>query len=126
VISITVNSSGVIVGTVTDDIRLYEVPALKVVALRFTETARARISADFIVPRFIVVLRILRRTNIFRFCCKTETKFVCIMNCFQLRLKPLGRFWLLVELNGISNLRYVLPQRLSTESWSRIFFDKCG
>lgn len=33
----------VIVGTVTDDIRHYEVPALKVVALRFTETARARI-----------------------------------------------------------------------------------
>lgn len=33
----------VIVGTVTDDIRLYEVPALKVCALRFTETARARI-----------------------------------------------------------------------------------
>jgi len=33
----------VIVGTVTDDTRLYELPALKVVALRFTETARARI-----------------------------------------------------------------------------------
>lgn len=33
----------VIVGTVTDDIRVYEVPALKVTALRFTETARARI-----------------------------------------------------------------------------------
>ena len=32
-----------IVGTVTDDIRVYEVPALKVTALRFTETARARI-----------------------------------------------------------------------------------
>jgi len=33
----------VIVGTVTDDVRVYEVPALKVTALRFTETARARI-----------------------------------------------------------------------------------
>ncbi|ONK60121.1 uncharacterized protein A4U43_C08F14540 [Asparagus officinalis] len=33
----------VIVGTVTDDKRLYEVPAIKVAALRFTETARARI-----------------------------------------------------------------------------------
>jgi large subunit ribosomal protein L18e len=33
----------VLVGTITDDIRHYEVPALKVVALRFTETARARI-----------------------------------------------------------------------------------
>lgn len=32
-----------IVGTVTDDIRLLEVPKLKVAALRFTETARARI-----------------------------------------------------------------------------------
>ncbi len=32
-----------IVGTVTDDVRLYDVPALKVCALRFTETARARI-----------------------------------------------------------------------------------
>ncbi|XP_058083045.1 large ribosomal subunit protein eL18y [Magnolia sinica] len=33
----------VIVGTVTDDIRIHEVPALKVTALRFTERARARI-----------------------------------------------------------------------------------
>lgn len=33
----------VLVGTVTDDVRLYEVPALTVVALRVTETARARI-----------------------------------------------------------------------------------
>lgn len=33
----------VIVGTVTDDTRVYEVPAIKVAALRFTETARARI-----------------------------------------------------------------------------------
>ncbi|KAK1308563.1 60S ribosomal protein L18-2 [Acorus calamus] len=33
----------VIVGTVTDDTRAYEVPALKVTALRFTATARARI-----------------------------------------------------------------------------------
>ncbi|KAG6702250.1 hypothetical protein I3842_07G024200 [Carya illinoinensis] len=33
----------VVVGTVTDDIRVYEVPCLKVTALRFTETARARI-----------------------------------------------------------------------------------
>lgn len=32
-----------VVGTVTDDIRVYEVPTLKVTALRFTETARARI-----------------------------------------------------------------------------------
>jgi len=32
-----------IVGTVTDDVRLFDVPALKVCALRFTETARARI-----------------------------------------------------------------------------------
>lgn len=32
-----------IVGTVTDDVRVQEVPALKVAALRFTETARARI-----------------------------------------------------------------------------------
>ncbi len=32
-----------VVGTVTDDTRVYEVPALKVTALRFTETARARI-----------------------------------------------------------------------------------
>lgn len=33
----------VVVGTITDDIRVYEVPALKVAALRFTETTRARI-----------------------------------------------------------------------------------
>ncbi|XP_074570691.1 large ribosomal subunit protein eL18y-like [Curcuma longa] len=37
------NKIAVIVGTVTDDKRVYEVPALKVTALRFTETARARI-----------------------------------------------------------------------------------
>ena len=33
----------VVVGTVTDDIRVHEVPALKVTALKFTERARARI-----------------------------------------------------------------------------------
>lgn len=33
----------VLVGTVTDDIRFYDVPKLRVVALRFTERARARI-----------------------------------------------------------------------------------
>ncbi|KAF6173809.1 hypothetical protein GIB67_003810 [Kingdonia uniflora] len=33
----------VLVGTVTDDVRVYEVPAMKITALRFTETARARI-----------------------------------------------------------------------------------
>ncbi len=34
----------VLVGTVTNDVRVHEVPALKVCALRFTETARARIT----------------------------------------------------------------------------------
>ncbi|CAK8569065.1 unnamed protein product [Lathyrus sativus] len=33
----------VVVGVVTNDIRVYDVPAMKVTALRFTETARARI-----------------------------------------------------------------------------------
>ncbi|XP_050203508.1 60S ribosomal protein L18-2 [Mercurialis annua] len=37
------NKIAVLVGTVTDDIRAFEVPAIKVTALRFTETARARI-----------------------------------------------------------------------------------
>ena len=37
------NKIAVLVGTVTDDLRVYEVPALKVTALRFTERARARI-----------------------------------------------------------------------------------
>lgn len=32
-----------VVGTVADDIRVYDFPSLKVTALRFTETARARI-----------------------------------------------------------------------------------
>lgn len=32
-----------VVGNVTDDIRVSEVPQLKIAALRFTETARARI-----------------------------------------------------------------------------------
>lgn len=35
----------VLVGTVTDDSRLFEVPQVRVAALRFTETARARIVA---------------------------------------------------------------------------------
>lgn len=34
---------GVIVGSVMDDTRVYELPPMKVTALRFTETARARI-----------------------------------------------------------------------------------
>jgi ribosomal protein L18E len=33
----------VVVASITDDVRLYEVPKLRVCALRFTETARARI-----------------------------------------------------------------------------------
>lgn len=32
-----------IVGTVTDDVRIHEIPCMKVTALRFTENARARI-----------------------------------------------------------------------------------
>ena len=32
-----------LVGTVTDDVRVHEVPKMKVCALRFTENARARI-----------------------------------------------------------------------------------
>ena len=34
----------VVVGTVTDDVRMYEVPKMTVCALRFSETARARIT----------------------------------------------------------------------------------
>ncbi|KAK1306752.1 60S ribosomal protein L18-2 [Acorus calamus] len=34
----------VVVGCITDDTRVYEVPALKVTALRFTKGARARIT----------------------------------------------------------------------------------
>ncbi len=37
------DKTAVIVGTVTDDPRLLEIPALKIAALRFTETVRARI-----------------------------------------------------------------------------------
>ncbi|CAH9106932.1 unnamed protein product [Cuscuta europaea] len=33
----------VLVGTITDDLRVYDVPAIKVCALKFTKTARARI-----------------------------------------------------------------------------------
>lgn len=33
----------VLVGTITDDVRLFEVPKMRVCALRVTETARARI-----------------------------------------------------------------------------------
>jgi len=33
----------VVVGTVTDDVRVHEIRCMKVTALRFTETARARI-----------------------------------------------------------------------------------
>ena len=34
----------VLVGTITNDVRMIELPALKICALRFTETARARIT----------------------------------------------------------------------------------
>lgn len=33
-----------VVATVTDDVRVYEVPKLTIAALRFTEAARARIT----------------------------------------------------------------------------------
>lgn len=38
--------TAVVVGTVTDDIRVFEVPKLSVCALRFTEGARKRIAAS--------------------------------------------------------------------------------
>lgn len=42
----------VVVGPITDDVRLYQVPKLRVVALRFTERARARIvKVTFLQPR---------------------------------------------------------------------------
>jgi large subunit ribosomal protein L18e len=37
------DKTAVLVGTITDDVRMFEVPKLRVVALRFTENARARI-----------------------------------------------------------------------------------
>jgi large subunit ribosomal protein L18e len=37
----------VVVGTITDDNRVYELPPVKITALRFTETARARITVKF-------------------------------------------------------------------------------
>ena len=38
------NRTAVVVGTVTDDKRVLKVPKITVAALRFTETARARIT----------------------------------------------------------------------------------
>mmetsp|Transcript_19526 Transcript_19526/g.66400 ORF Transcript_19526/g.66400 Transcript_19526/m.66400 type:complete len:188 (-) Transcript_19526:334-897(-) len=35
--------TAVLVGTITDDVRMFEVPAMKVCALKFTATAKARI-----------------------------------------------------------------------------------
>ena len=35
--------TAVVVGTVTDDLRIYKIPKLRVCALRFTEGARSRI-----------------------------------------------------------------------------------
>lgn len=45
----------VLVGTITDDVRLFEVPKLKVCALKFTETARARIVKVLSPPPSVVV-----------------------------------------------------------------------
>lgn len=45
-----------VVATVTDDVRMFEVPKLRVCALRFTETARARITK---VRRFSVTPALL-------------------------------------------------------------------
>ncbi|KAK4052715.1 hypothetical protein OIV83_002002 [Microbotryomycetes sp. JL201] len=43
--SFTANHTVVAVATITDDVRLLEVPKLSIAALRFTRTARARIEA---------------------------------------------------------------------------------
>ena len=43
------------VGTITDDVRVYEVPKLRVVALRFTATARARIVQVRVCMTFAVL-----------------------------------------------------------------------
>ncbi|KAL5570810.1 hypothetical protein UlMin_020407 [Ulmus minor] len=39
----------IIFGTMIDDIKVYEVPCLKVTALRFTETAKARIEKAVLI-----------------------------------------------------------------------------
>ncbi|CAI9785600.1 unnamed protein product [Fraxinus pennsylvanica] len=61
----------VLVGTVTDDIRAYEVPAMKVTALRFTERARARIekSGGECLTFDQLALRAPLGQNTFRFIC---------------------------------------------------------
>ncbi len=44
------DKTAVLIGTITDDVRLFEVPKLTVVALRVTETARARILGVSCLP----------------------------------------------------------------------------
>jgi Ribosomal protein 60S L18 and 50S L18e len=56
----------VLVGTITDDKRLYELPKLRVVALRFTETARARIlkvSPQLCMWRFLRLSRATQQSS---------------------------------------------------------------
>ena len=43
IISLQDDQIAVVVGTITDDVRVYDVAKLRVCALRFTATARARI-----------------------------------------------------------------------------------
>ena len=68
----------VVVGPITDDVRLFEVPKLRVVALRFTERARARIikvrktSAELLDKG-----RILSKWHGFSSCNHTGPLFVC-------------------------------------------------
>ena len=49
----------VVVGTVTDDNRLLEVPALKVAATKFTKTARARILKVRRVQQVVIVITVV-------------------------------------------------------------------
>ena len=60
----------VVVGPVTDDVRTFEVPEMKVAALRFTRTARARILE---VPPFLEGLAHCRREDTGTYSCVCRT-----------------------------------------------------
>jgi large subunit ribosomal protein L18e len=75
----------VVVGTITDDKRIQEIPAMKVTALRFTETARARIvnAGGECLTFDQLALRAPTGENTVCFSCTSTSNLSCIVQLLR-------------------------------------------
>lgn len=122
----------VVVGTITDDVRVYEVPAMKVTALRFTETARARIekAGGECLTFDQLALRAPLGQNTVQFILLLKFGICCIwLNLTfsaMIELKKIPKFWVMDIFSPFNVEAIFLTQgklQYLGPGWS---FDSCG